>query len=199
MFSPSKDKIIDVYASIQAYFKIEDDGYLNKHIGIDMDHLPDGSIHLRQHYLAQRNTNMIPCMDKSSANPTPAFNPPLKKNEGDQTRKNDLNYISVIGSRYFLTNSMRPRVQFAVHQCMLFSIDPNLPYDKPVKLVLKYVKWTAKKVILLKLDTEKRINCYIDSDFASGRNKEVGKNPVSVLCRTIYVITYTNCKIIWVS
>ena len=37
MFSPSKDKIEEVYASIQVYFNIEDDGELNKYIGIDLD------------------------------------------------------------------------------------------------------------------------------------------------------------------
>ena len=32
---------------------------------------------------------MIPGMDKSIAKPTPALKPPLEKNEGSQTRKND--------------------------------------------------------------------------------------------------------------
>ena len=47
MFNPYKDKIYGVYASLQAYFNIEDDEYLNKYIGIGLDHHPDGSIHLR--------------------------------------------------------------------------------------------------------------------------------------------------------
>ena len=47
MFNPYKDKIDGVYASLQAYFNIEDDEYLNKYIGIGLDHHPDGSIHLR--------------------------------------------------------------------------------------------------------------------------------------------------------
>ena len=37
MFSPSKDKIYEVYASLHADFKIEDDGELNKYLGIDLD------------------------------------------------------------------------------------------------------------------------------------------------------------------
>ena len=42
MFSPSKDKIDDVYASLQEYFNIEDDRYLNKYLVIDLDLRPDG-------------------------------------------------------------------------------------------------------------------------------------------------------------
>ena len=52
-----------------------------------MDHLPYGSIHLRQPYLTQIVINMIPGMDKSSAKPTPAVKPPLAKNGGAQARK----------------------------------------------------------------------------------------------------------------
>ena len=34
MFSPSKDKFDEVYAYLKADFKIEDDGDLNKYLGI---------------------------------------------------------------------------------------------------------------------------------------------------------------------
>ena len=88
MFSPYKDKIDEVYASIQADFKIEDAGELNKFLGIDMDRQPDGSIHTSHTYLeTQRILNNIPGMDKSSANPTPTVKPHLEKNEGSQARK----------------------------------------------------------------------------------------------------------------
>ena len=45
MFSPSKGKIDEVYAYLQAYFKIEDDGDLNKYLEMELYHRPDGSIH----------------------------------------------------------------------------------------------------------------------------------------------------------
>ena len=41
MFSPSKDKIDEVYDSLQEYFKIEYDGDLNKYLVIDLDLRPD--------------------------------------------------------------------------------------------------------------------------------------------------------------
>ena len=60
IFSHSKDKIYEVYASIKAYLKIEYDGELNKYLGIDLDYRPYGSIHLRQSYLTQIILSMIP-------------------------------------------------------------------------------------------------------------------------------------------
>ena len=51
MFSPFKDIIDDVYAYLQADFKIENDGELNKYLLIELDRPPDGSIYLRKTYL----------------------------------------------------------------------------------------------------------------------------------------------------
>ena len=79
MFSPSKDKIYDVYASLQVDFNIEGDGELNKYPGIDFYQRPYGLTHLRKPYLTQRIINLVPGMDKSSANIIPALNNPLKK------------------------------------------------------------------------------------------------------------------------
>ena len=87
MFRTSKDKMDDVYASLQAYLKIEYDGELNKYIVSDMDRLPYGSINLRQPYLTQRIINIIPWTDKSSAKPTPEVKTPLEKTQGYQTMK----------------------------------------------------------------------------------------------------------------
>ena len=49
----------------------------------------------------------------------------------------------------------------------------------------------------MKSDTEKSIEWYVDSDFADGWNQENDKDPVLVLSRTGYVISYSNWPIIW--
>ena len=79
MFSTSKDKIDELYASLQEYFNIDYDVDLKKCIEVELDHRPDGSIHIRQPCLTQSIINIIPVMDKSRNNPTPAVKPPLKK------------------------------------------------------------------------------------------------------------------------
>ena len=79
MVSPSKDKIDEVYASIQEEFNIEDNGKPKKYLGIELDRRPDGYIHMRNPYLTQIIINMIPGMEKSSDNPTPAVGTPYQK------------------------------------------------------------------------------------------------------------------------
>ena len=46
MFSTSKDEIDEVYDSLRAYFKIDDDWDINKYLVIDLDRLPNGSIYI---------------------------------------------------------------------------------------------------------------------------------------------------------
>ena len=92
MFSLSKNKIGEVYVSLQEYFKTEDDGYLNKYLGIDLDLRPDGSIHLSQPYLTNIILNMIPGMENSSAKPTPAVKPPQR--EMKELKQEKMNLIT---------------------------------------------------------------------------------------------------------
>ena len=76
MLSPSKDKTDELYASLQEYFNIEDDGDLKNYLGVELDHCPYVSIRISQTYLTQRILINIPGMEKSIAKPTPTVNPP---------------------------------------------------------------------------------------------------------------------------
>ena len=51
--------------------------------------------------------------------------------------------------------------------------------------------------LIMKPDIENGIKCYVDADFAGGRNQEKCKEPGLVLLRTGYVITYDNLLVIW--
>ena len=63
LFIPYKDIIDKVYAYLKVDLNIEDYGELNKYLGIYMNRLSYGYIHLNQPYLTQININMIPGMD----------------------------------------------------------------------------------------------------------------------------------------
>ena len=46
-----------------------------------------------------------------------------------------------------------------------------------VKRVLKYLKGTATHGLIMKPDTEKGIECYVDAYFAVGYNQEIERTP----------------------
>ena len=68
---------------------------------------------------------------------------------------------------------------------------------KRFKCVLKYLKGADMPGIIKESDTEKGVECYVDTDFAGGWNQEEGKDTYLFLFRTGYVITYATCPIIW--
>ena len=72
MLIPPKYKIDEVYASLQEYFKMEDDEVLNKYLGIEMHLRPDCSINLRKTYITQSILDIIPGIDNSSGPGAPA-------------------------------------------------------------------------------------------------------------------------------
>ena len=129
-------------------------------------------------------------MDNSNVNPTNTFKPLLAKNEGDESINNDFNYRSLIGLLNLLTNSTLSETQFAVHQCAQSSTNTKLRHDQAVKLILKKLQGTATQGLILKPDPENVIERYIDADFSGGWNQHKGTDPVLVLFRTGYVITY---------
>ena len=87
IFSTSKDKIDELYAYLQEYFKIEYYGEINKYLGKELDRRPDGSIHLSQPYITQGILNMISGKDKLSNNPKPSVKPLLEKSRKLKKKK----------------------------------------------------------------------------------------------------------------
>ena len=86
-----------------------------------MDRLTGGSIQINQIYLSQSIINMIPGMDNSNSNPTFTFNPTQEKNEGYQSKNNYFNYIPVIRSLTFLTNTMNSEAKQLVANAQIKS------------------------------------------------------------------------------
>jgi hypothetical protein len=99
----------------------------------------------------------------------------------------------------YLAASTRPDCLYAVHQCARFSADPKLSHERAVKRIIRYLKGTQDKGIILNPDKEKGIQCYVDADFAGGYSTETSEDPVSVFSRTGYVIYYYGCPVTWVS
>ena len=94
---------------------------------------------------------------------------------------------------------LRPDIQFATHQCSKFSIDPKHSHEVAAKRIVRYLKRTADKGILVTPDIDKGFECYVDADFAGTFTHAEADDPSSCLSHTGYVIMYANCPILWSS
>ena len=99
----------------------------------------------------------------------------------------------------YLTQSTRPDIQFAVHQCARFSEDPKKSHKIAAKRIVRYLHGTRDKGITLRPNKKLGLECYVDTDFAGGWEPDQALDPRACLSGTGYVIFYANCPIIWQS
>ena len=111
----------------------------------------------------------------------------------------DWEYASIIGMLMYLANNSRPDIAHAVHACARYTHSPKKSHATAVKHILRYLKGTQDKGMLLCPNKLHELNCYVDSDFAGNYTSFPDQDPTSVKSRTGYVILYQSCPVLWVS
>ena len=77
--------------------------------------------------------------------------------------------------------------------------NPKMSHKKAIKKIMRYLKTSRDKKLILNVDKTKGIECYMNADYAGGYNKKDLLNPRHCLSRTRYAIKYPNYPIIWTS
>ena len=138
-------------------------------------------------------------MEDANQKHTPEEASPLGTNSEGDTMEETWSYPSVIGMLLYLSSNSRPDIQFAVHQCARFSHDPKQSHANAVKRIVRYLIGTKGNGLTFTPDTEMRLHCYVDADFAGLWTYENDQDPVCVKSRTGYVMTLGNCPVTWSS
>ena len=66
----------------------------------------------------------------------------------------------------YLQNSTRPDISMALHQTAHFYNQPMLSHKKAIICIGQYLLDTRSHGIVYKPDTTKRLECYVNADFA---------------------------------
>jgi hypothetical protein len=64
---------------------------------------------------------------------------------------------------------------------------------------VRYLKRTPKEGLVLRPDSSRGIQCFVDADLANGWSSEDCDEPLSIYSRTGFVIMYACCPLVWVS
>ena len=72
-----------------------------------------------------------------------------------------------------------------------------MSHEKAVKRIIRYLKRTRDEGLVLNVDKNKGIQCYVDADFAGAYNKADPMHARDCLSRTGFIIKYANCPIAW--
>jgi hypothetical protein len=111
----------------------------------------------------------------------------------------DWNYWSLIGKLNFLAQNTQPDISMAVHMCARFVTKPNRIHQDAAKHICRYLHYTRTRGLILKPNSDNRLNAYVDSDFAGQWTRDTCQLCNSAVSRTGYVILYCGCPIHWVS
>ena len=197
------DKVIqDLVESLkngEENFDFTDDGDIKNYLGVEFSRSKDGTITLKQEFLIERIISAMGFGNDIRSQKTPAVKPNLSKDQDSPSKKHSWQYRSVIGMLNYLEKTSRPEKAFAVHQCARFCNEPRLSHEKAVHRIVRYLIDTKKYGLVFKPDKNVGIQCWVDADFSGNWNKIESENPVNVLSRTGFVITYGRCPLVWSS
>ena len=181
-------------------FDIEDRGDVSDYLGINIDQLKDGRVHLSQPQLINqviKDVNVI----NNKPRPTPAVSTKILHRDLDgKPFDGSFDYASVIGKLNFLEKGSRPDIAYAVHQCARFSSAPRQSHGEAVRNIVKYLKGTSDKGIYFDPNTNASFEVYVDADFCGNWQKESAQFDQSTAkSRSGYVISLYDCPLIWFS
>ncbi|GFH58525.1 hypothetical protein CTEN210_15001 [Chaetoceros tenuissimus] len=203
LFFAKDDKIIDNHISKlkKLGFDLTEEGDVTAFLGVEISKDENGVITMTQTGLIDNILALLGLKDESKQHKTPATSPPLHTDTGGNQREYTWSYRSAIGMLIYLARNTRPDIEYAVHTCARFQLDPKKIHENAVKRIGRYLLGTRDKGIVFKPDINKlgELECFVDADFAGNYTKEQSQDPNSVRSRTGCVILYAGCPIIWFS
>ncbi len=181
-------------------FVLQDEGLIDKYLGVDIKQLDSLKFELTQPFLIERVTKFLG-IDNGKTNEirTPVGKPLLNKDLDGVPQKYDWEYRGAIGMLTYLTGRVHSDIAMAVHQCARFSVNPMRLHEQAVMRIGRYLLSTCKKGMIYKPDLTKGIEVYVDADFAGGWDPADTMNADKIYSRTGYVICYAGCPIYWQS
>ena len=141
-------------------------------------------------------------MEDCNGLPTPTkVEAPLVTDANGSEAKRDWpnSYSYVIGMMLYLASNTRPDISFAVHQCVWFTYNTKVSHETAVKRICSYLQGTKDNGLVFNPSKKMVVGCYADADFAGLWVHEDPQDPICDRSRTGYVVTFSNCPILWVS
>ena len=202
IFADQKEYADALVNQLHSKFILTEEEGVSAYLGVQLN-IDDktGKVTMSQPFLIEKIISALGnAVSDANVKDSPAlFKEVLHKDLDGPERWQSWHYWSVIGMLNYLASSTCLYILYAVHQCAHFSADPKLSHERAVKRIVRYLKGSRDKGIIMNPDKQKGVQCFVDADFAGGYSDATRDDPVSVFNWTGYVIMYFNCPVLWVS
>ena len=108
-------------------------------------------------------------------------------------------YAYVIWMMLYLASNTRPDISFSVYQCARFTHNTNSSHETAVKRIYRYLQSTNYNGLVFNPSKKIVVGCYENADFAGLWGHENPQDPICDRSRTIFVVTFSNFPLLWVS
>ena len=180
-------------------FDLEIEGDFETFLGVEIEKLDDGKFHLKQTGLISKvlkAAHMTGCTE----NHVPAAPTPLGKDElGEDWPQHPWKYNSIVGMLIYLCTNTRPDISYAVSCAARFNSNPKACHATAVKTILRYLKKTADKGLIIEFDGTLDLEAYCDADFAGLHKSEDPFDPSSSKSRGGYILFFGGVPLLWKS
>jgi hypothetical protein len=181
-------------------FAFTDEGSIDKYLGVDIKKIDDTSFEMTQPFLIERITALLGIDNgRTHDKLTPVGKPLLNKDLNGVDRKYTWQYRSAIGMLTYLTGSVRPEIQMAVHQCARFNNNPKRSHEQAVMRIGRYLLGSKDRGIVFSPDSSKGLEVFVDADFAGMWDPDNASDADTVYSRTGFTIRYAGCPVFWQS
>ena len=169
-------------------------------LGVNMSRTEEGLIEMKQTGLIDRVLDALGLDSKLATNKwTPAEAKPLTRDVDGEPCQGSFSYSSVVGMLLYLAGHTRPDIAYAVNCCARYMFAPRLVHEQALKRIGRYLKATRDKGLILNPSGELKVDAYPDADFAGLYGHEKVTDPACVKSRTGFLITVSDCPMVWVS
>ncbi|CAJ1949055.1 unnamed protein product [Cylindrotheca closterium] len=180
-------------------FDLEIEGDFETFLGVEIEKLDDGRFHLKQTGLIAKVLEAAGLSDCND-NHVPAGPTPLGKDEtGEDWPQHPWKYSSIIGMLIYLCTNTRPDISYAVSCAARFNAKPKACHATAVKTILRYLKKTSDKGLIIEFDGTLDLEAYCDADFAGLHKSEDSFDPASAKSRGGYIIFFGGVPLLWKS
>ncbi len=199
---PDKNEIDDIISDMKkAKLDITEEGELEDFLGVNIERMADGTIHLTQPHLIDQILDDLRLNNENvTTKNIPALSSKiLSRHSNPEKFDGSFNYKSVIGKLNYLEKSTRSNISYIVHQCARFTTDPKVEHAQALSWLGQYLKETRDKGTILRPVEGQDMEVYADADFSVNWDPKETKDVDTARSRHGYIILYAGCPVLWKS
>ena len=196
--APSGDIIENFVADLKSRgFELTKEGTFSKYLGIKFKEDKDaGTITLTQKGLIQK---ILTATGMSNCNPNhhPAAAATLGIDPDGLPYQEKWNYASIVGMLLYLSTNTRPDISFTMSQVARFNHNPKQSHATALKMILRYLKGTADKGMIIKPSGKLTLEMWCDVDYAGLYNHDPNTSASAAESRGAFLITLSDVPLFW--